>query len=171
MFFFLFPGHDVLGGPTENQDTPSVTLNYHNRKCGHVLFHPTAENVVLSTGADLLIKLYDIEKGAEKLNIAAHSDLINSVTFNWEGNLIATTSKDKKLRIIDLRSGKVTQQADAHTGVKGARVLWLGEKNKLITTGFSKTSDRQVSILVFCICIMSLLSHRSLTLSQFELVS
>ena len=100
--------------------------------------------MVLSTGADLLVKLYDIEKGAEKLNISAHSDLINSVTFNWEGNLIATTCKDKKLRVIDLRSGKVTQQVDAHSGVKGARVLWLGDKNRLITTGFSKTSDRQV---------------------------
>jgi len=97
------------GGPTTNQDTPIVSLTTHSRKCGHVKFHPTADNVLLSTGADLLVKLYDIEKGVEKQNIAVHPDIINSVTFNYDGSLLATVCKDKKIRIIDIRSGKVEQ--------------------------------------------------------------
>ena len=132
------------GGATENQTKPLIKLSGHSRKCGHVLFHPTAENILLSTGADLLIKLYDIEHGADLISLALHPDIINSVSWNYDGSLIATTCKDKSLRIIDPRANKVISQQQAHNGVKGARVIFLGEKNKLITTGFSKTSDRQV---------------------------
>ena len=36
------------------------------------------------------------------------------------------------------------QTADSHGGIKGARVVWCGDKDRAITTGFSKMSDRQM---------------------------
>lgn len=31
----------------------------------------------------------------------------------------------------------------SHPGVKNTRVCWMGDSNRVLTTGFSKTSDRQ----------------------------
>lgn len=52
----------------------------------------------------------------------------------------------KKLRIFDVRSNKVVQEAQSHQGVKGSRVAWLGDSERIVTTGFSKMSDRQVYV-------------------------
>ncbi|CAG8479974.1 11183_t:CDS:2 [Ambispora gerdemannii] len=123
---------------------PVAKLSGHGRKVGHVLFHPTADNVLASSSADLTIKLWDIEKGSEKSELTGFTDFVQSLAWNWNGSLLATTSRDKKLRIFDVRANKVAIQADNHQGVKGARVVWLGDSDRIVTTGFSKMSDRQV---------------------------
>lgn len=93
----------------ENYSKPAVEFNKHTRKVGHVLFNPVAENVLLSSAADLLIKLYDIQKGSEMQEVSVHADIVNSLTYNYDGSMLATCSKDKKLRLVDLRSNKVAQ--------------------------------------------------------------
>ena len=92
----------------EPQNTPVAVLSGHARKVGQVLFHPTADNTLASSGGDLAIKLWDIEKGQEKVEILGNIELINSMTFNQNGNLIATSCRDKHVRIFDVRSGKMT---------------------------------------------------------------
>ena len=62
------------------------------------------------------------------------------------GSLLATTSKDKMLRILDPRSGKLVQEGQSHPGTKASKVVYLGATGKLLTTGFSKFSDRQLAI-------------------------
>jgi len=42
--------------------------------------------------------------------------------------------------------GDPVRVAEGHGGIKGARVVWMGEKDAFATTGFSKMSDRQVGI-------------------------
>lgn len=135
-----------FGKDTENITAPALEFAGHNRKVGHVLFNPVAENVLLSSAADLLIKLYDVQKGSEKQSIQGHPDIINSVAYNYNGSIVATCCKDKKVRLVDVRDGKIVQEADAHQGVKGSRACWLGDSNYLITTGFSKSCDRQLMI-------------------------
>lgn len=41
--------------------------------------------------------------------IDCHTDVILSMSFNTDGSLLATSCKDKKLRIIEPRSGAVLQ--------------------------------------------------------------
>jgi coronin-1B/1C/6 len=130
----------------ENVTKPAVQFDGHSRKVGHVLFHPTAENVLLSSGADLVIKLFDIQRGKEMQDVLGHPDIVNSISWNWNGSMIATACKDKKLRLIDVRANKVVQEVNAHQGVKGSRVVWCGDSNRIITTGFSKMSDRQFMV-------------------------
>lgn len=133
-------------GPTDTTTTPTVTLSGHQRKVGHVVFHPAAENVLASTSADFTVKLWDIAKGQEKISLGGHTEIIQSVTFNWAGDLLATTCKDKTLRVFDIRDQKIAVEVQGNQGVKGSRVVWLGDSTKLVTTGFSRTSERQVMV-------------------------
>jgi len=130
----------------ESVNDPSVTLSGHSRKVGHVLFHPTADNTLATASADLSVKLWDIEKGSEKVELIGCGDLIQSLSWNANGSSVAVTSKDKKLRVFDVRSGKVSHEVESHAGVKNTRCVWLTGTDRIVSTGFSKTSDRQLCV-------------------------
>lgn len=130
----------------ENHETAAVTLSGHTKKVTTVLFHPTADNVLASSSADLTIRLWDVEAGGERQRLTGHTEVIQSLAWNWDGNLLASTCRDKKLRIFDARANRIVQEGNAHLGIKGSRVVWLGNTDKLITTGFSRSSDRQIFI-------------------------
>ncbi|EHL01509.1 putative Coronin-like protein crn1 [Glarea lozoyensis 74030] len=59
---------------------------------------------------------------------------------------MVTTSRDKKLRIWDVRQERPAHEGPGHTGAKNSRVVWMGEHNRVATTGFSKMSDRQMAL-------------------------
>lgn len=71
--------------------------------------------------------------------------MIYSMVFNRDGSMIATTSKDKKLRVIEPRSAIVITEGVCHMGTKCSKSTFL-ENGKILTTGFSKHSDRQYAI-------------------------
>jgi coronin-1B/1C/6 len=134
------------GGLKESLTESLQTLNGHKRKVGSVKFSPTANNILATTSTDYAVKIWDIEKGKDVLSVdAQHTDIIQSSEWNRNGTLIATTCKDKKLRIIDPRSKTIVQEAEAHQGIKGSRVIYLG-MDKLFSCGFSKTSEREFAI-------------------------
>ncbi|CAG8497612.1 8987_t:CDS:2 [Paraglomus occultum] len=137
---------DELGEPESPDIIPAATLSGHSKKVGHVLFHPVADNILASSSADLSIYVWDLTNSSHALTLRGFTDLIHSLSYSYNGNLLATTSRDKKLRIFDVRSTETVQQADSHQGVKGSRVVWLGDADRLVTTGFSKMSDRQVYV-------------------------
>ena len=48
------------------------------------------------------------------------------------------TCRDRKLRIFDPRAGTdAVRVVDGHTGVKGSRVMFLGDRDRIATTGVS----------------------------------
>lgn len=124
---------------------PTKVLSGHKRKVGHVAFHPCAENVLASCSLDYTVKIWDLESGEAKITLP-HKDLVTSFAFNYNGSLLATTSRDKKLRIWDLREEKIISEGPGHSGAKPSRVVWVGNTDRVITTGFSRLSDRQVGM-------------------------
>lgn len=130
---------------TKDVTEPLKVLAAHNRKVGHVEFHPCAENVLASCSLDYTVKIWNLETGKDEITLQ-HKDLVTSFAFNYDGSLLATTSRDKKLRIWDIRSGKVLSEGPGHTGAKPSRVTWLGNSDRIVTTGFSRLSDRQIGI-------------------------
>lgn len=125
--------------------TPLKVLSGHSRKVGHIQFHPCAKDVIASSSLDYTVKLWNLETSKDEITLK-HNDLVTSFAFNYNGTLLATTSRDKKLRVWDIRSQKVISEGSSHTGAKPSRVVWLGNTDRVITTGFSKLSDRQVGI-------------------------
>ena len=127
---------------------PVLRIDGSPRKIGQVLFHPTAANVVASASGEYSVKFWDLANPEDPRSICTgHGDIVQSMTFNPTGTLLATTCRDKKLRIFDTRAGpEPVRVGDGHSGVKGSRIAWMGDLDKLATTGFSKMSDRQVGI-------------------------
>lgn len=134
------------GGLSENLDDSLVDLEGHQRRVGIVEWHPTAENVLLSAGFDYVIFIWDIAQAAAIKTLEMHTDTIQCVAWNFDGSLLCTTSKDKKLRIIDPRAETIVAEGNAHEGSKGQMCTFVGEKGKVFTTGFSRMSERQYGV-------------------------
>jgi coronin-1B/1C/6 len=88
---------------------PVVELLYHQRRVGLVLWHPTAQNVLLTAGSDNLVVIWNVGTGEPTVVIDSHPDLVYSACWNWDGSKLLTTCKDKKIRIIDPRNGGVDE--------------------------------------------------------------
>ncbi|XP_042145226.1 coronin-2B isoform X1 [Ixodes scapularis] len=125
---------------------PLVDLRGHRRRVGYVEWHPTAEHVLLSAGFDHSILVWDVSRAEAVRTIDCHPDSIHSMSFNRDGSLLATTCKDKKLRVIDPRTGNVIREGVCHQGSKAAKVVFLGDTGRMFTTGFSRFSDRQWAV-------------------------
>lgn len=51
------------------------------------------------------------------------------------------------MRIIDPRAAKnVVQSTSSHQSIKDSRIVWLGNSDRLLTTGFDSARLRQVYI-------------------------
>lgn len=112
---------------------------------GHVLFNPAAENVLATSSGDYTIKVWDVEAGSPRITLK-HTDIVQSLSWSANGSMMVTTSRDKKLRIWDVRQEKPTHVVPGHAGAKNSRVTWMGEHDRVATTGFSKMSDRQLGL-------------------------
>lgn len=130
----------------EPQDVaPTTRLAGHARKVGHVLFNPAADNVLASSSGDLTVKTWDVESGKAPLSMK-HGDMVQALSWSANGSLLVTTCRDKKLRIWDVRQEKPAQEVQGHNGAKNSRVVWMGDHDRVATTGFSKMSDRQLGL-------------------------
>jgi len=124
---------------------PVAKLSGHMRKVGHVLFNTAAENVLASASGDYTVKLWDVEAGLPQLTLK-HNDIVQSLSWSADGSLLVTTSRDKKLRVWDVRQEKPAQEVPGHPGAKNSRAVWMGETDRIATTGFSRMSDRQLGL-------------------------
>ncbi|CAF1186176.1 unnamed protein product [Adineta ricciae] len=123
-----------------------VDLHGHQRRVDYVEWHPTAENLILSAGSDHQVILWNVER-AEPIQIyRCHPDSIQSVTWNRNGSLFATTCKDKRIRVIEARTGRIVANNIGHQGPKTSKLVFLGDTNRLLSTGFGKQFERQVAI-------------------------
>ncbi|CAI8034341.1 Coronin-1A [Geodia barretti] len=134
------------GGLTEDMKDPSLTLEGHQKKVGHIRWHPSATNVLASASADNTIRVWNTETGGVLSATGAFPDMIQSICWNYNGSRIATTCKDKKIRVVDARTGDVLQENKGHDGNKPSRVVFCGKTDKLFTSGFSRMSERQFAL-------------------------
>ena len=143
----MFEGWGAEGWVPQDFD-PVARIDGSSRKIGAVLFHPTASHVLAAASGEHSVKLWDLASSdSPRATLVGHTDTIQSMAYNNTGTILATTSRDRKLRLFDPRAGgEAVRVAEGHGGIKGVRVCWMGDKDNFATTGFSKMSDREVII-------------------------
>lgn len=134
------------GGLDEPLRNEVVKLVRHEKRALLVSWHPTAHNILASAGADNMVFIWKVDSAEVISEISCHTDIPLSLSWNWDGSAFATTCKDKSLRVIDARSGKVkAEKKKAHEGNKSAKCIFL-KGGKVFTLGFSKRCDRQYAL-------------------------
>lgn len=138
---WLIPEHGLL----RNLSEPVVELNGHQKRVNTLAWHPVANNLLLTAGGENKLLLWNVGTGEALLEVAGHPDQIWSIGFNYDGSQFVTTCKDKKIRILDTRSGEVLHEGMGHEGVKPSRAIFVND-GRIITTGFTKRSERLYSL-------------------------
>lgn len=133
------------GGLSRTLTEPVVDLVFHQRRVGLVLWHPSALNVLLTAGSDNQVAIWNVGTGEMLIHIDCHQDQIFSASWNWDGSQLVTTCKDKKIRIINPRTGDVESEAQCHDGTKATQAIFL-RHGLIFTTGFNRSSERQYSL-------------------------
>jgi coronin-1B/1C/6 len=138
------------GGLTEKLTDPIATLNGHPKEVTLLQWHPVAGNCLASAGRDMAVRIWDVEHCADKLTIGggAFGGLISDIRWNYKGELLAASSKDKMVRVFDPRTdaSKPVSEVAAHEGAKTVNMTFTGRSDHLITAGFNKTSRREFKI-------------------------
>jgi WD40 repeat protein len=75
-----------------------------------------------------------------------HSEQIQSVVFNYDGGVMATSAKDQRIRLWDPRTGAKIDETVGHETPKASRLAWLGNSTRILSTGFHKSSEREFMI-------------------------
>lgn len=133
-------------GLTESISNSECTFSHKQRRVETVGFHPTADYLLYSASFTTLT-LWDIISQQEIFSNADHTEVIQSVSWKRDGTLLATSCKDKQIRIIDPRAAEsIISSANSHQSIKDSRIVWLGDNSKVLTTGFDSARLRQVII-------------------------
>jgi coronin-1B/1C/6 len=105
--------------------------------------------VLGSCSGDFTTKVWDIEKGMN-ISTCQHEQLIQDFAWDYTGAVMASSSKDKKIRVIDPRTGAVgLEKSDAHEGSKSMKLTFLGNLDRLVSVGFTRQSQRQFKVWDF----------------------
>lgn len=138
--------HIPEGSLKESLLDSECTFSHRQRRVETVGFHPTADCLLHSTSAGTIV-LYDLTSEKEVFSNNEHPETIQSLNWKQDGILMVSNSKDKKVRVVDPRSNNpLVLQADSHQSIKDSRVVWLGNQDRVLTTGFDANRIRQIMI-------------------------
>lgn len=77
------------GDAAEVKDLEPVSkFSAHGRKAGHVLWHPTADGILASASTE--VKIWDVEAGQAVYTSETHSDMVQSLDWDFCGTVYAT---------------------------------------------------------------------------------
>ncbi|XP_046900596.1 coronin-2A isoform X2 [Hypomesus transpacificus] len=122
----------------------------HSRRVGLLEWHPTASNILFSTAYDYQVMVWNLDGPEQVLKnpvrtISLHTDVVLSLAFSPDGSRMASCCKDKKIRIIDPRTGTLLKEANCKTH-RASKVLFLGNLKMLLTSGGSRWNHRQIAL-------------------------
>ena len=152
---------------------PILSIDAHKNSIRTVTFHPTVPHLLCSTSQDMTMKYFDTECGmvVSSFSLVSNIDDNNhsispqtrrlsqipiptNVSYNYDGSLIAVSSKDRSLRIVDPRVSNIVSNAFSTGGGvigRNLRVCWCGTRtgvhaDPLLTVSSSGSGMRQLHL-------------------------
>ena len=80
------------GGITRTMTECVVDLVFHQRRVGIVLWHPSAQNILLSAGSDNNVCIWNVGTGECLINFQL-PELVLSACWNWDGSEVRVATK------------------------------------------------------------------------------
>jgi WD40 repeat protein len=121
----------------------SYELSGHRRKILTTSFSNSATGVLLSSSMDFDFKIWDIESKTDKISFNnAHQDIINNTDWSWDGSKFISSSRDTTIKIFDTRDKENIMETKGHSNAKTSKVAWLGDREKVLSAGFTSDSSR-----------------------------
>ncbi|XP_018056178.1 PREDICTED: coronin-7 isoform X3 [Atta colombica] len=137
--------HIPESGLEESLCNPECTFSHRQRRVEAVCWHPSAEHL-LTTASFTNLSLWDVLSQQELFSNSDHTEVIQSVSWKEDGTVLATSCKDKQLRLIDPRASTcIVNSCLSHQSIKDSRTVWLNN-DRILTTGFDAARLRQVYI-------------------------
>lgn len=131
----------------KNLSESIADLDGHRKKVTLLRFHPTAGNTLLSTAADLTVKVWDVENSQDVTTFSNIPNLVHDIVWDVKGDMYAFSCKDKNIRIVDPRTGsEASKISTAHEGAKSVKMFYANGSGKFITCGASKQSSREIKV-------------------------
>lgn len=126
--------------------SPELTLRPGQGRLELVLFHPTSSGLV-AVGANKAPLIWDTSRQDAPLAVLEqHGDQLQSLSWKQDGSLLASSCKDKMLRVFDPRAQLTpVQSAKGLQNNKDSRILWAKDDH-LLTTGFDMMRSREVRL-------------------------
>lgn len=130
----------------EQPSEPELTLRPGLGKLELLRFHPTSSGL-LAVGTTKSPLIWDTSRPDSPLAVLEqHSDQLQSLSWKQDGSLLASSCKDKMLRVFDPRAQLTpVQSAKSLQNNKDSRILWAKE-DLLLTTGFDMMRTREVKL-------------------------
>ncbi|XP_027141691.1 coronin-7 isoform X1 [Larimichthys crocea] len=130
----------------QQSGSPELTLRPGQGRLELVLFHPTS-SALLAVGSNKSPLIWDTNRQDAPLAVLEqHSDQLQSLSWKRDGSLLATSCKDKMLRVFDPRAQLTpVQSAKSLQSNKDSRILWAKD-DFLLTTGFDMMRSREVRL-------------------------
>ena len=130
---------------TGNVSDAAATLSGHAKRIDVVQWHPCAADTVAASFADT-VNVWNVNVVAAPAFTLSNGGAVWSMCWSGNGQYLATTSKDKKARVWDVRSGDKISEGDCHGGTKATRIVWLGDDERFMTTGYSSFREREYAM-------------------------
>lgn len=144
----LWDAHSVQQGQAY-RDAVAI-LSGHFKKVSYLAFNHSVDWIITSSGMDCTIRTWDLEV-QKCVRTTTANVATNCLKWNWNGSLLAYTTKNNFLRILDPRQNNEIDGIRCHEGAKPTKCEWIhgsraADREFLISGGFSKAADREISL-------------------------
>ncbi|ESS28759.1 putative coronin [Toxoplasma gondii VEG] len=139
---------EEVTGTTELKE-PIATLTGALKKVLSAEWNPAVSGILASGCFDGTVAFWNVEKNENFASVKFQESLL-SAKWSWKGDLLACTTKDKALNIVDPRAAQVVGSVACHDGSKACKCTWIdglaGRDGHVFTTGFGKMQEREMAI-------------------------
>ncbi|XP_063048615.1 coronin-7 isoform X1 [Engraulis encrasicolus] len=135
----------LRGVEEEQTGEPEVTVSPGDGRLETVLFHPAAQGL-LAVSSSTAVQIWDVTRNMALAVLEQHPDQLQSFAWKQDGSLMATSCKDKKLRIFDPRAQLTAiQSVSGLANNRDSRVLWVRD-DWFVSTGFNQVRQQEVRL-------------------------
>lgn len=93
---------------------PSDSLQIAAPQCQCIVYSPDGRLLAIGSRDDLL--LYDLQQRGASKKLVAHDSPLSAVAFQTDGQVVATVSNDRRLKLWEVATGRQIDSTEAHRG-------------------------------------------------------